>query len=252
MSLALGGVVWLYCVLLNTIRNDELAVGDAAGGVIVRLRSVLRERFPEAHPRGRAEGSGEETGPVFETGLPCLDALGIEPGGITEIVSPAPGNASALVLASLLCRSVERRRFAALVDGRDSFDPQVLGPGKDEGLLWVRCRKADEALRATDLLLRDGNLPLVLLDLVLNPARELKGIPGSAWFRLRGLAEESGAVLLAFTPEKTVTSARLRLSLDKALTLDAFGQTREEIEERLSPRVTRRRNRHDVKVAHAQ
>jgi len=228
----------------------EPAEEDGADGAVVRLRSVLRERFPEAHPRGWGEAAAEEAGPVFETGLPCLDALGIEPGGIAEIVSPAPGNESALLLASLLCRSAERRRFAALVDGRDSFDPQWLGPGRGAGLLWVRCRKADEALRATDLLLRDGNLPLVLLDLVLNPARELAGIPGSAWFRLRGLAESSGAVLLAFTPAKLVPSARLRLSLDKALTLEAFGQTREELEERLAPRVTRRRARHGVKVAH--
>jgi len=235
---------------MNKSNHQGLAPEDEGGGAIVPLRSVLRSRFPEAHARGAGEVAGEESRPVFETGLPCLDGLGIEPGGIAEIVSPAPGNESALLLASLLCRSAERRRFAALVDGRDSFDPQWLGPGRGAGLLWVRCRKADEALRATDLLLRDGNLPLVLLDLVLNPARELAGIPGSVWFRLRGLAEGSGAVLLAFTPTKMVASARLRLSLDKALTLESFGQTREELEEQLAPRVTRRRARHGVKVAH--
>jgi len=38
-------------------------------------------------------------------------------------------------------------------------------------------------VKATDLLLHDGNLPLVLLDLQFLPSRALRKIPPSTWHR---------------------------------------------------------------------
>ena len=52
-----------------------------------------------------------------------------------------------------------------MIDGRDTFDPQSQPPGACDSLLWIRCRAAKDAVRAADLLLRDGNLPLLLIDL---------------------------------------------------------------------------------------
>ena len=106
--------------------------------------------------------------------------------------------------------------------------------------LWVRCCEVKEVLKAADLLLRDGNLPLVLIDLVLNATRELASVPGGVWFRLRNLVEESGTVLVTFTPRRVVSSAHLRLALDKTLSLEAFDHTQEELEKSLAPRATRR------------
>ena len=50
-------------------------------------------------------------------------------------------------------------------------------------------RNALDAVKAVDLLLRDGNFPLVVLDLVLNDSAELRKIPQTNWYRLQRLVE---------------------------------------------------------------
>ena len=106
-----------------------------------------------------------------------------------------------------------------LIDGSDSFDPATNGAELCGRLLWVRCTKASEAIKSADLLLRDGNLPLVLMDLQLNESKELNRIPGTTWFRLRNLAEQTAAALVTLTPAPIITSAHQRLHLKQHLTL---------------------------------
>ncbi len=114
------------------------------------------------------------------TGLPAFDETlggGLTKGVITELSSAPPNAGSASIIAALLQRACRERYFIALIDGRDSFDPQSIGDPALHHLLWVRCHKASEAMQAADLLLRDGNFPLVILDLILNPLAELGRIP---------------------------------------------------------------------------
>jgi hypothetical protein len=120
-------------------------------------------------------------------------------------------------------------------------DPQSAGLESFGRFLWARCRDAAQALAAADLLLRDGNLELVAMDLQLNPLRELGRLPSSSWHRLRGLAEKSGAALVALTPRRIIPSAHLRVELDGAFALDAFDFPSEELRGRLLLRVVRRR-----------
>ena len=61
---------------------------------------------------------------------------------------------------ALLRHATRERRWSALIDGHDQFDPQSAGSSALSGLLWIRCHTATEAMRSADLLLRDGNLPL--------------------------------------------------------------------------------------------
>ena len=86
-------------------------------------------------------------------------------------------------------------------------------------LLWVRCTKALDAVKAADLLLRDGNFPLVVLDLVLNPSAELRKIPQTSWYRLQRLVETAPTAFLVLTRASMISSAQLKLSLDNAWTL---------------------------------
>src|ERR1700694_1151470 len=134
----------------------------AASSKIIDLRNLLAERFPQ---------SFTAPAPRLATGLPAIDEAiggGLPKSAITELSSPKLSAGSALLLYALLQSAQRDGYFLALVDGRDSFDPSALGGlgnRRLRNLLWVRCTKALDAVKAADLLLRDGNFPLVVLDL---------------------------------------------------------------------------------------
>ncbi|MCB1091787.1 MAG: hypothetical protein KDL87_09665 [Verrucomicrobiae bacterium] len=215
---------------------------------VIHLRSLLRERFPEAHravqpvpaaaPAPLSPEAPAAFLPDFPLGVDLLDRLdegrGLARGTMTEIVSRRRGGGAGTLIAGLLqaAATAERRYPLALIDGADSFDPGGLSDAPEAAaalcrqLLWVRCRhRIDRAIQAADLLLRDGNLPVVLLDLQLCRIRDIRqGLPGgpSAWHRLRSLAEKTGTLFLAFTPEPLIPSVAWRLELDQHWPLDAL------------------------------
>ena len=179
-----------------------------AANSIIDLRKLLAERFPE-EPLSVADR--------LVTGLPLFDltpAEGLAKGAITELSSPFPSAGSATIIASLLERAAEDGYFVALIDGRDSFDPQPMSDRNLRHLLWVRCQRAAEAMQAADLLLRDGNFPLVILDLVLNPLPELGKIPANNWYRLQRLVEPAPSAFLVLTRRSMISSAQYRLILE--------------------------------------
>ncbi|MDQ6622447.1 MAG: hypothetical protein M3Y86_03030 [Verrucomicrobiota bacterium] len=180
----------------------------AASSKILDLRNLLAERFPQPQLAPPAR---------LATGLASFDAAsggGLPKGAITELTSPSPSSGSASIIAALLRRAQAERYFLALIDGRDSFDPGPLGNGCLRHLLWLRCRDALQAVKGADLLLRDGNFPLVILDLVLNPAEELRKIPASHWYRLQRLVEPWPGAFLVLTRRSMISSAQLKLVLE--------------------------------------
>src|SRR5262249_40126451 len=108
------------------------------------------------------------------------------------------------------------------IDGRDSFDPCALPNSILRQLLWVRCTKVFEAVKAADLLLRDGNFPLVILDLILNSLDELRKIPQTTWYRLQRLVESVPTACLVLTRYETVSSAQLKLVLENSWNLETL------------------------------
>jgi hypothetical protein len=182
----------------------------AASSKVIDLRQLLAERFPQTFA---------PTADRLPTGVPAIDqaiAGGLPKNAITELSSPNPSAGSALLIYVLLQNAHRAGYFLALVDGRDSFDPQPMGNVQLRSLLWVRCAKAFEAVQAADLLLRDGNFPLVVLDLVLNAPEELRKIPQTNWYRLQRLVEAAPAAFLVLTRASIISSAQLKLSLDNA------------------------------------
>jgi hypothetical protein len=139
--------------------------------------------------------------------------------------------------------------FVALIDGRDSFDPQPLGNACLRHLLWVRCNKALEAIKAADLLLRDGNFPLVIVDLVLNAADELRKIPQTSWYRLQRLVEPTSTAFLVLSRQSMVGSAQLKLVLENQWTLATFEE--ENALSRLQVRIQRSHLNQTLMVARA-
>lgn len=185
----------------------------AASSKLIDLRQLLSERFPQTFAPAADR---------LATGLPAIDqaiAGGLPKNAITELISPNLSAGSALLIYALLQNAHRDGHFLALVDGRDSFDPQPMGNAQLRNLLWVRCAKAFEAVQAADLLLRDGNFPLVVLDLVLNAPEELRKIPQTNWYRLQRLVEAAPAAFLVLTRASIISSAQLKLTLENAWSL---------------------------------
>src|SRR5881409_1660063 len=190
----------------------------ATPAVIIDLRKALSERFPA---RSAPAAS------VLTTGLPFLDRAsggGLPNSAITELITPRPSAGSASLLHALLRAAQRDRHFVALIDGADSFDPGSSDNAALQHLLWVRCRKAFDAIKAADFLLRDGNFPLVIVDLILNPRDELRKIPQTSWYRLQRLVEGAPIACLVLTRQSMVGSAQLKIVLNNLWTLETFAE----------------------------
>jgi hypothetical protein len=190
-----------------------------ARGNVVDLRNLLAERFPQIQLPATAR---------LSTGLPFFDQAtggGLPKGALTELISANESAGSASLIYALLQTAHREQYFLALVDGRDSFDPSASGSLGNEllrNLLWVRCRKAAEAIKAADLLLRDGNFPLVIVDLLLNDRDELRKIPQTSWYRLQRLVEAAPTAGLVLTRQSMIGSAQLKIVLENVWTLETF------------------------------
>jgi len=198
---------------------------------IVQLRDLLGQRFPRVRMTVPEKLPAR---PSFATGLPQIDGLlqgGLPKGAVTELISAQGGGA--LVLRRILRIAGQNRQRIALIDGSDGLDPCALNSELMAGLLWVRCSDAAQALKAADLVLRDGNMGLVILDLHHNPASQLRTIPGTTWYRLQRIIEPTPTALLAITPHAMVSSAEVRLSLAHQFTLKSWEQREDELVSRI-------------------
>jgi hypothetical protein len=209
---------------------------------IVQLRQQLSERFPGA--RFTAEPAVHQPDLVWPTHLPQLDRLldgGLRKGAITEIVAEKNGCGSALLISALLQRVAEDKQILAFVDGQDSFDPAGFTKETLSRLLWIRCKTAEQALKASDFILRDRNLPLVFLDLQLNPATQLRKIPSSTWYRLQRIVEGTSTIFTVFTPRAMVGCAYMRINLQSRFDLHAVEQQPGELLAKLKVELTHHR-----------
>jgi len=198
----------------------KFEAGDK-GAAVRALRALLAEKFPSPSARANgvfpvALGGGQEPEQEPER----KPELELPRGRVTEATGST--GSGALFLEALLKAVTAARGMMALVDGTGGYDPA----GETGRLLWVLCQGAQAAIRAADLLLRDGNLPLVVLDLLMNPAAELRRIPAATWYRFQRILEHSTTVFVVLTPKPLVSSAAERLLLRNRWTLHALRQPR--------------------------
>jgi hypothetical protein len=171
--------------------------------------AALRTLVSAWTPPPRRAGTG------VATGIHALDealAGGLPPGRLTELVS-APGHGGQTVLARLLASVRAARRRVALIDATDAFAPEALAPDDLRHVVWARARNLAEALAVADILVRDGNFAVVVLDLRDVPRRELQRTPASSWHRLHRLAERQPAAVLVQTSHPAVPAVPWRLTL---------------------------------------
>jgi hypothetical protein len=178
--------------------------------------------------------------------LPTLDDAtgGLPLGAITEIVCTAPSCGGQLLLEQLLAVTRATRTRVALVDSADSFDPASYPADLLAHLVWVRGgpnSPTDVALAAADLLTRDANLGLVVLDLRQADERALRRTPASFWYRLQRAVEPADLALVVVTPRTSVPSAQLRLGLGVSHAANASALERTLLVQSLAPSLQRQR-----------
>jgi hypothetical protein len=207
---------------------------SAAPQKLAELRHLLAERFPSM-PR--------TTGRVLPTGIPGIDeaAGGFPLSAITEIVCASPSCGGHLLLGQLLAATRATRTRVGLIDSTDSFDPGSFDEDLLAHLVWVRCAGMRSALHATDLLARDANLGLVMLDLRRAPETDLRRTPATQWYRLQRAVEPTDLALVVETPRACVPSAQLRFQVAPAFTADALQRERSTLATELAPALQRQR-----------
>ena len=189
----------------------------------------------------RSRRSEPET---LSTGIAALDRAlegGLSTGVLSEVVSAAPSSGGQTVLLHLLEAMRRQRRFVALVDGGDAFDPQGTPPALLEHLLWARCGSVKEAMAAADVLLRDENLGMALVDLRGCDRREVRRVKSTDWYRLQRLAGQGGRYVCVFTEREMIPAAQTRVVLDRPLSLTMNESSARDAGAELAFRVTRLR-----------
>jgi hypothetical protein len=215
------------------LQTSATFLSNTGKASLATLRQLLADKYPEAERKAQGH---------VVTGIESLDAVegGLRCGAVTELTStPANG---ALFIDGLLTRTCENQSFAALVDAGGMFDPDSSTKTGLARLLWVRCKEASLAVKAADLLLRDGNLPLLLMDLQALTPKELGKVPASTWHRFQRLVEQTSLVFVILTRQRTVESAQVRITLSNRWTLQAQRRSRAELTAGLNARVTLRRS----------
>ena len=179
---------------------------------IAALRSLVAAWTPAPPARGGG----------IATGVPAVDAAlggGLPRGRITELVAPLPGCGGELFLATLLARTRAARQRVALVDAADGFAPANHRADSLRHLVWVRAPSLAGALAGADVLVRDGNYAVVVLDLRGVPARELARSPAPVWHRLRLAAQPGPGAVLVQSTAGCVPAVAWRLVLRAPATL---------------------------------
>lgn len=196
------------------------------------LRRMLAGKFPAAE---------HKPGGIFRTGLAGVDAAegGLRRAAMTEFSGTS--GAGALFLQGVLRAVCRERCFAALVDAGRTFEPDACPAAALARLLVVFCADAMQAVKVSDLLLRDGNPALVLLDLQAAPPAQLRRIPANTWHRFQRLAEQTTAAFVVLTPEPMVEAAQARIAGAGGWTLAAQRRGRHELLADASWRVFPRR-----------
>ena len=195
-----------------------------AAPVIEDLRRKLREKFPQAHAVPPVVAEEKEPDQPFD---PAFFPV----GAISEVVGSGVG----MLVAGLLGEPAECSPLPdfVLVDGGDGFDPGSYTAQACSRLLWVRCRTAEEMIKSADLLVRDGNMPFILLDTCGIARRELQALPASVWWRLKLAAETAGCRLVVMSAAPQVPCAGVRLALTARLGLEDFDVPRRDLVARL-------------------
>jgi hypothetical protein len=202
---------------------------------VATLRALLATRFPEK--------TRKPTG-VVATGVRALDVAlggGLPTGRLTELVSSTPGSGGQTIIAELLRHTRAARQRVALIDAANGFVAEDVPPDQLRHLIWVRAHGANEAFAAVDVLVRDGNYAVVIVDLRGLAERALLKTPAAVWHRLRHASEASPSAVLVQTTTALVPAVPCRLVLREAVALAKRRTPRAQLADALTIEIERAR-----------
>ena len=215
---------------------------------IVELRQLLASRFPGVKMTAARETMANR----WSTGLGQIDSLlhgGLPKRALSEVVSAGIASGTSLLLRALIERARNQGEWIALIDASDSFDPTNMESDSLSRLLWLRCKTAKEAIKSADMLLHDGTLSLVVLDLLFTPSAQLRRIPSSNWFRIQRVLEHTSTAFVVLTPEHMISNAVARIVLEKRFSLESLDHRRETLLAQIAPSIAEPANQRIVKIA---
>jgi hypothetical protein len=141
---------------------------------------------------------------ILTSGIGEIDqVLGGFPRGVITEIHGAPSSGRTSLMLATLAGATANEEICALIDCSDTFD--LLSAARAgvnfDHLLWVRCNNnLERAFKSTDLLLHGGGFGVIALSLADMPARILRRIISTWWFRFRRAIEDTPTVLLVMTP----------------------------------------------------
>jgi len=204
---------------------------------IADLRRLLADRFPTSPTRD---------GRVVVTGIAGFDEVlggGLGTGTFTEIVSEGPSCGGQLLTGALIESTRKARQRIAILDASDAF---AIDAFEEETLLahliWFRSPTLKTFWQAADILLRDANFAVFVMDLRTLPEREVKRTPATTWYRLQRAIEQSEAAVVVHTDFAVVPCTTRRLVLSEPMTMAAFKMDRQELQNTLRPQLHLQRN----------
>ncbi|MEM7671881.1 MAG: hypothetical protein AAF212_00940 [Verrucomicrobiota bacterium] len=161
--------------------------------------------------------------------------------GFLELVERDTQSGAQMPIEAFLSEASRLRGYAALIDTEQSWNPEHLSPSILRHILWVRCRGEAQALRAADILIRDENFRIILLDLRALSQPALRQIPQSHWYRLQRIAQSQNATLIATTSYPSIAASQIRIDVSAEFDLDSFYQKRSHLWTQLQASITRQR-----------
>lgn len=182
-------------------------------------RALRVEELARAFPSARIGYAGSMSTSVQRrpTGIFQLDALldgGLAMGGCVEVIETARGLGGQVLLHALLRMSRREAAFLALIDPADAFDPQSARSVELQSLLWVRGVGPRDALRVADILVRDENFTLVVVDFRDEGHNRAAGrLPSNLWQRLSRAVREGGCCLVTLSSKPLLPVHRQRVGI---------------------------------------
>jgi len=192
------------------------------------VQAAVAETFASLKAGLDVRGAGRIVaicGEAVSSGFPELDRAltgGFIRGSIATLEGP-DGSGRTAILAAALAKAT-RAGFAAAIHDGSLYPPDLQRAGVAlDRLLLVNAASQLGAARSADILLRSKAFGMIAL-----PAVRVRG---TVWSRLGGLAQKSGALLLAMGSASTelgyFASTRVRCTIDRILWTEGAGVLRE-------------------------